>query len=97
MKNAIFTRQKNRSKRRKRSMKYRSKRTVVDGITFDSKKEANRYCELKLLEKSGEIKNLELQKKFVLIPAVIILSWAMTNFLSSIIQIFLFTNIDIKK
>ena len=50
-------------------MKYRSKRTVVDGITFDSKKEANRYCELKLLEKSGEIKNLELQKKYILIPA----------------------------
>ena len=44
-------------------MKYRSKRTVIDGITFDSKKEANRYCELKLLEKSGEIKNLDLQKK----------------------------------
>ena len=64
-----FYKTKNRSKRRKRSMKYRSKRTVIDGITFDSKKEANRYCELKLLEKSGEIKNLELQKKYILIPA----------------------------
>ena len=65
MKNAISIKRKNRSERRKRSMKYRSKRTVVDGITFDSKKEANRYCELKLLEKSGEIKNLELQKKYI--------------------------------
>ena len=50
-------------------MKYKSKRTVIDGITFDSKKEAERYCELKILEESGEIKNLELQKKFILIPA----------------------------
>ena len=43
-------------------MKYRSKRTVIDGITFDSKKEANRYCELKLLEKSGEIKILNCKR-----------------------------------
>lgn len=49
--------------------KYGSRKTTVDGIMFDSQKEADRYCELKLLEKAGEIKNLELQKSFVLIPA----------------------------
>ena len=49
-------------------MKYGNKKTVVDGIKFDSKKEAARYCELKMLEKSGYIQNLELQKKFSLIP-----------------------------
>ena len=49
-------------------MKYHSKKTTVDGITFDSKKEANRYCELKLLEKAGKIKDLELQHQFVLQP-----------------------------
>lgn len=49
--------------------KYRNKKTTVDGITFDSKFEASRYCELKLLEKAGQIKNLELQKEFELIPA----------------------------
>ena len=38
--------------------KYNSKKTVVDGQTFDSKKEANRYQELVLLEKAGVIKNL---------------------------------------
>lgn len=32
-----------------------------DGIVFDSKKEMKRYCILKLLEKNGEIQNLELQ------------------------------------
>ena len=42
--------------------KYNSKKTVVDGQTFDSKKEANRYQELLLLEKAGVI-------KFVLIPS----------------------------
>lgn len=41
----------------------------IDGITFDSKKEANRYCELKLLEKAGEITHLQRQVKYELIPA----------------------------
>lgn len=49
--------------------KYRNKKVNVDGITFDSKREANRYRELKILEAAGEITNLELQKKYVLIPA----------------------------
>ena len=48
--------------------KYNNKKTYVDGIKFDSKGEANRYKELKLLEKAGEIKDLELQPKFTLIP-----------------------------
>lgn len=48
--------------------KYGAKKTIVDGIKFDSKREANRYIELKLLERAGEIKNLELQPKFVLQP-----------------------------
>jgi len=48
--------------------KYGAKKTTVDGITFDSKREANRYCELKLLEKAGEITDLELQPKFELQP-----------------------------
>lgn len=49
--------------------KYNSKKTVVDGQKFDSKKEARRYQELLLLEKAGEIKNLSRQVKFVLIPS----------------------------
>ena len=49
-------------------MKYRNKKIVLDGITFDSKKEANRYAELKLMERAGEIKNLDVHVPFVLIP-----------------------------
>lgn len=49
--------------------KMHNKKVTVDGITFDSKKEARRYCELKLLERAGQIQNLELQKEFELIPA----------------------------
>lgn len=49
--------------------KYNSKKTVLDGQIFDSKKEANRYKELRLLEKAGEIKDLRTQVKFKLIPA----------------------------
>lgn len=49
--------------------KYKAKKASVDGIEFDSRKEANRYCELKLLQRAGKIQNLELQKAFELIPA----------------------------
>ena len=48
--------------------KYRAKKTVLDGITFDSKKEAERYAELKLLLKSGEISDLRTQVEYELLP-----------------------------
>ena len=44
--------------------KYRAKPTVIDNIRFASKKEAQRYSELKLLEKAGAICRLELQPSF---------------------------------
>ena len=44
--------------------KYHNIKTVVDNIKFDSKKEANRYTELKLLERAGKIFALALQRKF---------------------------------
>jgi hypothetical protein len=47
--------------------KYNNRKITVDGITFDSRREANRYRELKLLERAGKIQGLELQKKYVLI------------------------------
>ena len=47
--------------------KYKAIKTDVDGITFASRKEANRYAELKLLEKAGVIKDLQLQRVFTLI------------------------------
>lgn len=53
--------------KRKPRSKYRNVKTAVDGITFDSKREAKRYNELKLLKRAGLIKNLELQKRFVLL------------------------------
>ena len=54
------------NKRPKRS-KYNARKTVVDGITFDSMKEARRYEELKLQEKVGAISHLQLQPKFRLL------------------------------
>lgn len=44
--------------------KYGAIRTTVDGITFASKKEAARYQDLKLLERSGAIEDLRLQPRF---------------------------------
>ena len=48
--------------------KYGNRRTMVDGVTFDSAKEANRFCELKLLERSGKITGLQRQPGYTLIP-----------------------------
>lgn len=46
--------------------KYGNRKTVIDGIKFDSKAEAERYKELKILEKAGLIKKLILQPEFLL-------------------------------
>jgi len=52
----------------KATTKYFSKKTTVDNIKFASKKEANRYIELKMLLKVGKIKDLKLQPVFELQP-----------------------------
>lgn len=52
--------------------KFRNKKTVIDGITFASKIEANYYCELKLRKKAKDIIDFELQPEFILQPAFII-------------------------
>ena len=49
--------------------KYNSRKTVIDGITFDSKKEAKRYVELKKKQDEGEITDLRLQVPFELVPS----------------------------
>lgn len=46
--------------------KYGAKKTVIEGITFDSRAEALRYQNLLLLQKAGEISGLTLQVPFVL-------------------------------
>lgn len=50
----------------KKKNKYGNKKVVVDGYKFDSKKEANRYFELKMLQLAGEISGLKLQEPFEL-------------------------------
>lgn len=51
----------------KRKNKFGAKRTTVDGITFDSKREAAFYVELKLRERAGEVAGVELQRRFALL------------------------------
>lgn len=46
--------------------KYGNKKTVVDGITFDSQKEAGRYQELMLMLRAGKIQKLRLQPEFTI-------------------------------
>lgn len=50
--------------------KYGNRKVTLDGIKFDSIREAKRWRELKWLEKSGEIRNLDRQVPYELIPAI---------------------------
>ena len=50
-------------------MKYGNKKTVIDGVKFDSKKEAQRYLTLKQMQDDGIITQLECQPRFKLIDS----------------------------
>jgi hypothetical protein len=49
--------------------KYRAQKTKVDGITFDSKGEADYYCQLKLLQRAGEVTDIKLQPRYPILDA----------------------------
>lgn len=49
--------------------KYHNRHTIVNGCSFDSKREAKRYQELLLMERAGAIENLQKQVVFPLIPS----------------------------
>lgn len=46
--------------------KYRAIKCEIDGHTFDSKAEAKRYSELKLMQQAGKISELQLQPRYIL-------------------------------
>src|SRR5215472_11982204 len=50
--------------REKTPSKYHNRKTLYKGIQFDSQKEANRYQELLLLERAGEIHHIEIQPRY---------------------------------
>lgn len=52
-----------------RTSKYHAHKTTVDGITFDSRKEADRYLVLKVMEEDGTIEDLRRQVRYELVPA----------------------------
>ena len=52
-----------------RRSKYGAQKTEYDGIVFDSKREALRWRELTLLQRAGEIADLQRQVKYILVPA----------------------------
>lgn len=49
--------------------KYKARKTVVDGITFDSRREADRYLVLKSMEEDGVIEDLRRQVRYELVPS----------------------------
>jgi hypothetical protein len=52
--------------KKEKKNKYKNEKVTIDGITFDSIAEGNRYAELKLLQRQGIIKDLELQPEYLL-------------------------------
>lgn len=48
--------------------KYKAKKVVLDGVAFDSRKEASRYCELKQMQQVGIIQDLRCHPEFEIIP-----------------------------
>lgn len=51
------------------SSKYHARKTTIDGIQFDSAKEAKRYVKLRDMEMAGEIQELRLQVPFEILPS----------------------------
>lgn len=58
----------NRAMMNYRTNKFSAEKTEIDGIQFDSRKEASVYWQLKMAQRAGEIKNLQRQVKYELIP-----------------------------
>lgn len=52
-----------------RGSKYHAKKTEIDGIEFDSAKEAKRYTKLRDMAEAGVIQDLRLQVPFELLPS----------------------------
>ena len=61
---------KNFTNNRNRKSKYRANKVSVDGHTFDSQKEADYYCELKIKLQAKEINGFCLQPTFILAPGL---------------------------
>jgi len=49
--------------------KYRAKKTEVDGITFDSRREANYYEQLKIMKRGGIISDFQVHPKYIIIDS----------------------------
>jgi len=52
-----------------RRSKYNNRKVEADGYTFDSQAEYRRYCELKLMERAGEIVELRVHERWELLAA----------------------------
>ena len=54
-----------------RANKYHARKCTVDGIQFDSRREAERYRELQILKRAGLIRNLERQPEFLILVSTL--------------------------
>lgn len=60
--------------------KYRAQKTEVDNIRFDSKREATRYQDLKIMEREGLITDLKLQVSFPLVVNEVLIATYRSDF-----------------
>ena len=61
---------KNYTDSKNKKSKYRANKVSIDGHTFDSQKEADYYCELKMRLQAKEIDGFCLQPTFILAPGL---------------------------
>jgi hypothetical protein len=54
--------------RQKQTRKYANEPTEIDGVKFDSRAEAKRWCDLQILQRTGHIRDLQRQVRYVLVP-----------------------------
>ena len=65
----VFRSRRTKHARKKGDAKFNNTKVEMDGHVFDSKAESERYVELKLMQRAGEISDLKLQPLFVLIDS----------------------------
>ena len=74
--------------------KYANEKTTINGVKFDSKREARRYTELLLLQRAGKVTGITTQVPFILAPAVKFTGAAKTTAAIRYYADFVYTDVD---
>jgi len=71
----------------KGKLKYNNTPTYVDGFRFDSKAEARRYQDLKLLQQAGQVEHIDIHPRFYLAPEITYTADFMVYYKNGLIEV----------